>query len=360
MTQQRKPRKRQLACLAGATVVIASGLVAAAPPSAAARHIVHPGESIQAAVDAARPGDTVLVLPGVYRESVRIRTAGLTLRGSGPGTVLTPAPARARALSSCARSGHGVCVTGTAKADLAGVSVRSLKLTGFRQHGLWASRTDRLSVERVTAEKNGVWGLAQQRSTRGEFRRNTVRGNGDAGIFVANAVDAEGGATDTHGTVIAGNTAAENRIGVTVRRVRNLSVRGNDISANCAGMFIVGDESKPAAGAMTVSGNTVEKNNKLCPATARLPVIQGSGIVLTGSEATVIRHNRVLGNVGTAPMSGGIVLVKSFVGAANTDNVIEDNEVSDNKTADLVHRGGGKGNTFAGNVCKSSEPAGMC
>ena len=42
-----------------------------------------PGEypTIQAAVDAADPGDLVLVDRGVYREAVDVRTPGLTIRG---------------------------------------------------------------------------------------------------------------------------------------------------------------------------------------------------------------------------------------------------------------------------------------
>ena len=42
---------------------------------------VGPGESIQAAVDAARPGDTIAVLPGVYSETVRFDVDAVTLRG---------------------------------------------------------------------------------------------------------------------------------------------------------------------------------------------------------------------------------------------------------------------------------------
>jgi cytochrome c peroxidase len=42
---------------------------------------VAPGESIQAAIDRARPGDVVEVEPGVYRQAVTVDVPGITLRG---------------------------------------------------------------------------------------------------------------------------------------------------------------------------------------------------------------------------------------------------------------------------------------
>ncbi|MFE7521403.1 right-handed parallel beta-helix repeat-containing protein [Streptomyces halstedii] len=354
-------RKRHITCLAGATIATALGL--AAVPSAASvpgHHVVRPGDSIQRAVDAANAGDTVFVMPGVYRESVLITKPGLTLRGTGGQTVIMPPATQAKA-GSCAADGNGICVVGTEGRTVDDVTIRSLTVSGFTGNGVWASWTDGLTVTGVTASGNGTWGIAQERSTRGDFRGNTATGNGDAGIFVANSVTEEGGATDTRGTRIEQNVLDGNRIGVTARRVRNLVIDDNDITGNCSGVFVVGDESKPAAGAMTVSGNRILKNNKFCPATPRLTAIQGSGIVLTGSEKTVVRSNVVRGNVGTTPLSGGILLFKSFVGALNSDNTISGNLVRDNQPADLADRDdSGTGNTFVSNECGTSVPAGMC
>lgn len=366
--------------LAGITVVTATALSLAAVPTAASGHrdhVVHPGESIQGAVNAAQPGDTIVIRPGTYRESVLITTPGLTLRGTGGRTVITPAavktakPAKAakgpaaakgpRAANACAAGGNGICVVGTKGHTVDDVRIRSLTVSGFSESGVWSSWTDGLSVRRVTASKNGTWGIAQERSTRGDFRRNTATANGDAGIFVANSVTEEGGATDTGGTLVVDNSVTGNRIGVTARRVRNLVIDGNTLTGNCSGVFVVGDESKPAAGAMTISGNRILKNNKFCPATPRLSAIQGSGIVLTGSESTIVRSNVVRDNVGSTPLSGGILLFKSFVGALNTDNSINRNLVRGNKPADLANRDtAGKGNTFVSNTCGTSVPAGMC
>ncbi|MFD6281521.1 nitrous oxide reductase family maturation protein NosD [Streptomyces sp. NPDC060209] len=358
-------RKRHMKCLAGITLSTATALGLAAVPSAAAGpgdHVVRPGESIQSAVDAAHPGDTIVILPGTYRESVLITKPGLTLRGTRGRTVIAPAAADgAKAANACATGGNGICVVGTKGNTVDDVSIRSLTVSGFDKSGIWASWTDGLSIRKVTTRSNGTWGIAQERSTRADFRRNTATGNGDAGIFIANSVSEEGGATDTGGTLVLDNSVSGNRIGVTARRVRNLVIDGNTLTGNCSGVFVVGDESKPAAGAMTISGNRILKNNKFCPATPRLSAIQGSGIVLTGSEATEVRDNVIRDNVGSTPLSGGILLFKSFVGALNTDNTISSNLVQGNKPADLANGDtSGTGNTFVSNTCGTSVPAGMC
>lgn len=352
-------------CLAGITVATATALGLAAVPSVASGdsdHVVRPGESIQRAVDSAKPGDTVVVLPGTYRESVLITKPGVTLRGTGKRTVIKPPAAKgAKAANACATGGNGICVVGTKGRTVDDVRIRSLTVSGFAKSGIWASWTDGLSVHRVAARGNGTWGIAQERSTRGDFRHNTATGNGDAGVFVANSVTEEGGAMDTGGTLIVDNSMSGNRIGVTARRVRNLVIDGNTLTGNCSGVFVVGDESKPAAGAMTISGNRIVENNKFCPATPRLSAIQGSGIVLTGSQATTVRSNVVRDNVGSTPLSGGILLFKSFVGALNTDNTISENLVRGNKPADLADRDtAGTGNSFVSNTCGTSVPAGMC
>ncbi|MFH8366854.1 right-handed parallel beta-helix repeat-containing protein [Streptomyces sp. NPDC018031] len=388
---------------------------ASATPDHPARHIVRPGQSIQAAVDAARPGDTVLVLPGTYRQRVTITVPGLTLRGVGGRTVIaapaasaakppaakppaatkpdpaakkppaatkpgpagktdpatkpgsaptapsaTPADAAAAAEAAPCATDHGICVLGTKQRPVQGVAIRNLTVRGFAKNGVWGNRTDRMSVHGVTAEDNGAYGISQEWSTRTDLRRNDAHRNGQAGILIANTTAEEAAAIDTRGTVVRDNELADNRIGVVLRRVRNLTVEQNTVTGNCGGVFVVGDESIPRGGALTVTRNNVHHNNRYCAATARLPFIQGTGILLTGVEETRVTANQVRGHTGKSPMSGGVVLFKSVVGTANSRNTISDNEVRGNSPADLDDQDRGPGNAFTGNRCDRSVPEGRC
>ncbi|MCZ4123713.1 right-handed parallel beta-helix repeat-containing protein [Streptomyces sp. H39-S7] len=349
-------RFRQL--IGTAVGVAAVGLVAAPPVQAESVLLVAKGQSIQQAVDRAKPGDTVLVLPGTYQESVRITVPGITVRGSGDRTVITPPAATTG--NACAAGGHGICVTGTADRKVTDVTVESLTVSGFPKNALTATDTDRLNVRFVLGRNNGQYGISVEKSTRSRLFGNRLRDNGQAGVFLANLTTGEGGALDTGGAVISGNDSSGNRIGFVARRVRNLTYENNTMTGNCAGVFVVGDEGTPRAGALSIRLNEIVANNKFCPANSRLPIIQGSGIVLTGVENTTVELNRITDNVGSSPVSGGVVLFPSFTGGPNSGNTIKDNTVLRNGPADLSDRDTGRGNTFSGNHCLVSAPKGHC
>jgi hypothetical protein len=372
------PSHRVRRLVSAATGVLATSMlmVGAVPPvQAASLQIVRPGESIQQAVDRAHPGDTILLLPGTYRGSVLITVSDVTIRGAGDATVIAPAagagrtraagaggpasaPATDPAGGTCASPAHGICVLGTAGHRVTGVIIESLTVSGFAKNGISGSETDRMTVRNVLVEHNGEEGISQEKSTRGVLMDDQARDNGQAGIFVTNIAYGKGGAIDTEGTVIADDTMTGNRFGADLRRARNLAFQDNLVTGNCSGVFVVGDDGVPRGGALTIRSNQVSANNKYCPADGRLPYLQGVGIVLTGVEDTVLTGNRLDGNVGASPMSGGIVLFRSFRGGPDTRNSIAGNTVVNNKPADMADRDGGPGNTFTGNACRTFEPAG--
>ncbi|MFD8478384.1 nitrous oxide reductase family maturation protein NosD [Kitasatospora sp. NPDC059673] len=333
---------------------------------AASPNVFHlpPGASVQAAVDAARPGDVVELAAGSYPGSVTLTTDGVTLRGQGGGrTVLVPDPADH---SACAAAGNGLCVTGVADdrgapvRPVSGAVVESLAVAGFAKNGIAAAVTDRLTVREVTSHDNGLQGISVEMSTRTMVLDNEARDNGQAGIFIANWFDRKGGALETRGTQVAANRLSGNRIGLQLRRVRDLTATANLVSGNCGGIFVVGDDGVPRAGALTVAGNVVRANNRYCEPNPRLDSVQGTGILLTGTEDVAVTDNLVVDHSGASPMSGGIVLYPSVVGAPNARAVVTDNTLNDNVPADLADRDQGNGESFTNNICHTSQPAGHC
>src|ERR671921_2323743 len=115
------------------TVLVASGVVLAAGIGSAGAQssVVGPDESIQKAINAADPGDTIVVR-GVHREDVIIRKNGIKLRGDD---AVIEAPATAKADSLCSRvSGPtGICVLGDFNPETGEVNKRvsDVSVSGF-------------------------------------------------------------------------------------------------------------------------------------------------------------------------------------------------------------------------------------
>jgi pectin methylesterase-like acyl-CoA thioesterase len=91
-----------LLTMMAATLVLASGVALAVGIGSAAAQssIVGPGESIQKAIDAADPGDTIIVR-GVHRENVIIRKNGIKLLGQDAVIEAPPSPKRTLAARGC-------------------------------------------------------------------------------------------------------------------------------------------------------------------------------------------------------------------------------------------------------------------
>src|SRR5215213_1901028 len=107
------------------TLLVASGvaLATAIGSAQAANKVVGPAESIQKAVNAAHPGDTIVVR-GVHREDVIIRKNGIKLRGED---AVIEAPPKAKADSPCSRlvEPEAICVWGD-------FNIKTFKLEGPR------------------------------------------------------------------------------------------------------------------------------------------------------------------------------------------------------------------------------------
>src|SRR4051812_16271249 len=111
------------AAVAVAALIVAGAFAASAladaPPTAnqvprfwsRATIVVHPGESIQAAINAAGPFTRILVLPGTYRESLTVTKDGIVLDAKNA-TLRRPAAPSFGPCDGDAPAENGICVVG--------------------------------------------------------------------------------------------------------------------------------------------------------------------------------------------------------------------------------------------------------
>jgi hypothetical protein len=339
---------------------------AATPAAGATTIVIGPGQSIQRAVNHARPGDTIRLKPGVYHQSVQIRTNGITLRGSGAssgGTVLEPPKSVPRTLCNAAFGPSGICILardvtskGVVIKQVRNDTVTGLAVTGFAGNGVFGYGTEGMTVTWVAAVNDGGYGISRFSSTRTLFAHDIASGNSEAGFYVGDSPDAD--------TVVRDNVATGNQSGIFVRHAREVRVVGNRLTGNCQGIFVLDDGQPGGAGNVTIAGNRVFGNNKLCPAGGDTPVtFQGGGILLLGATHTTVAGNRVAGNAGQQLNSGGIVVVsaKSLTHGSNPNfDTIVGNRAHRDQPADLIWDGSGTGVQFAANHCGTSIPGGLC
>src|ERR687890_829942 len=215
------------------TVLVASGVALAVTKigsAGAQSSVVGPGESIQKAVKAAHPGDTIVV-QGVHREDVFIRKDGIKLRGED---AVIEAPPKAKADSPCSKFVGGpeaICVLGDFNPETGEVHerVRDGSVSGFTFRGfkdkdafvidVFAARNATVVGNRLTG--NVAKGIAFGKSVNTTIAKNHVIGS-DQGI----AVEA------SSRTTVAGNNLIGNNIGMLVEKSTGTRIVSNDITDN--------------------------------------------------------------------------------------------------------------------------------
>jgi hypothetical protein len=347
--------------LAAAGAVIAASAFVSPAFARAATHIVNPGGSIQAAVDAASPGDTVVVRPGTYRESVMIHTNGLTLKAHGSVRLEPPQSGS----GECYGAGPhvGICVIPSSGSyyRVRDVTITGFRIVGFGGSGIFGYRTRNLKVSDVVAINNAAYGLASFEGIGTVFTGNSVTGSHDAGIYVGDSLDAN--------AVVSHNRAWDNALGILVRHSQKVIVSNNAAWGNCIGVFLLADGQAGGSGQTAVLNNLVSANNDVCTQFAEvgfLPVLGGGGIVLAGSQHNAILHNVVTDNRGDTDFSGGIVLIATPRGNgdgtfdASSNNLVFLNSLRGNRPADIVKDDASSPNFIQGNRCDTSVPDGLC
>jgi Right handed beta helix region len=338
------------ACLlALVLVILAAGLASAKPKG----HVVNPGESIQAAVDAAEPGDTIVVQKGVYNETVVIEKDGISLRGVK--AMLEPPSEPVE--GPC--EGAGFCVlgdvdfqTGEVSEYVEDVSISGFTIRNFPVYGIVGIGARDARFVKNHSVDNGEYGITTFFSTGTKVISNVVSGAEDAAIYVGDSPFANAN--------IVHNETYDSASGILVRNALQGRITANNAHSNCVGIVFIADAPGPA-GEFDVNSNKVHDNTGACPATAETPALSGVGIGLLGASDVEVHGNQILDNVPSDPraFSGGVLAVRGIEGTPPVDNTVTGNTILRNEP-DIFWDETGSGNRFEPNNCETSVPGGLC
>ncbi len=228
---------RYLAVLAAWAVFLSAG-AGQADPAPAERVVVVAQDGsgafteIQAAIDNAQPGDTIVIKPGQYREDVVVHSKDrLKLRGESRDQVV----------------------------------ILGLKRVGAFRIGKWPYGANDIEVRDLTISQNG--GLAVGIFNGAKILLANVRVQGLLYVQQAKEVRIElssRGSNETTGVSfsdaqgeVVGNEIRDNDYGVTIAGKSNVRVEGNTIANNLYEAVVVQTGSSG-----TIVGNTLVKNGK--------------------------------------------------------------------------------------------------
>src|SRR5215217_6060544 len=257
------------------TLLVASGLALTAGVgfAAADSSVVGPGESIQKAIKAADPGDTIIVR-GVHREDVFIGKNGIKLRGDD---AVIEAPPRAKADSPCSKANGptAICVLGDFNFEteevnkrVSDVSVSGFTFRGFKDKDAYvidvlAARNATVVGNRLTGNVAG--GIAFGKSVNTTIAKNHVIGNPESDRDGIN-VWASSRTTIAKNHVI--GSPKTDAAGIVVEASSRTTVVGNDLIDDLFGVILIdstetkilsNDITDSTASSMLILGSTGTK-----------------------------------------------------------------------------------------------------
>jgi hypothetical protein len=315
---------------------------------------VEPSASIQDAVDRARPGDLVLIEPGVYNESVEVTTRDIVIRGVDRNSVV---------LDGETDLENGIVVRSN------GVAIENLTVRGFRGNGvLFVGELDQRGASGdsygaagesvqlrgyrasyVTAHDNGLYGLYAFAAQQGVFEHSYTAGHPDAGVYIGQCQPCDAVVTDV--------VSERNTIGYQAINASGVAVVSSTWTGNRMGIEVGSQDAERLAPQIGhhIVGNVVTDNvNAAAPGTPESAF--GLGIVISGGQENVIERNLVTGH----SLAGiAVTDVDTYAPRANQvrGNVLSDNGVDLVYVISTPNRGGeSPSDCFEDNRADTADP----
>jgi Periplasmic copper-binding protein (NosD) len=296
--------------------------------------------TIQAAVDATRPGDVVAIASGVYHESVVVddEHPRIVIRGADRNRVV---------LDGQSRLGDGIAI----HAD--GVAVENLTVRRYAVNGVVWSPSREHGDEQLqgwrgsylTAAGNGLYGVYAFGSEHGRFNHVYASGHPDSGVYV-------GRCNPCH-ALVRDSIAEHNHVGYEATNASDdVTVTRNVWRRNRVGVQINSlrkEAGFPQRGSRLVANTIADNNDRDAP---RGSLGFGVGVVINGGSENEIANNRIDDHAGV-----GIIVLDSPDHAAE-DNTVRDNHLAGNTVALALQTSGSssQGNCFSANRSGPTRP----
>jgi hypothetical protein len=270
-------------------------------------HHVEPGQSIQAAIDAASPGDTILVEPGVYQETgnaqfgLRISTDDLRLIGkvkkwkgnTHKVRLVRTGTQQTGVYAAPAACGPEVPVGGCPD-QLQGFEIRGFAVEDFPNNGIQTRFVKDFKIIGNESARNLENGIYPTISANGLVAANVSYGSLDTAMWVAASENVR----------VIGNDVSASPIGFEITVSNNVYASLNHIHGNTVGVGLfhpnaAGNAQLPEMSNWVFEHNYIHDNNLPNPAPPTsfqggLP--PGVGVLLLGVSNNVIAKNLVKDN----------------------------------------------------------------
>lgn len=292
--------------------------------------------TIQNAVDAATPGDLILISKGIYKEEVVVTTPSLVIRGEDRNETI---------IDGEFLRGNGIMVVG---AD--GVAVENLTTRNATLNGVYWTGVTGYRGSYITAYNNGDYGIYAFGAVDGLIEHSYGSGSPDSGFYIGqcnpcnaiiNDVVSENNALGYSGTNSSGNLYLLS----SVWRNNQLGIGPNTLDR----------ELLPPQKNMVIKKNLVYDNNNLDAPSKKLEIPSiGNGIGVLGGLENIVEDNVVFNH-----KNYGILVAMNIdenIWISN-NNVVRNNTVFSSGRGDIALSGPvGVGNCFKDNAYHVSSP----
>jgi parallel beta-helix repeat protein len=265
--------------------LIVLGLWLMAGVAAAAEVRVTDGESIQAAIGKASPGDVILVEPGTYKESLHIDKQDITLRG-------VIKDGKWPRLDGERRLNDGVIATGS------NFLIENFHVANYKGNGVMTQAANNIIMRHLIVEDTGIYGIYPTLGTNVIIEDTITSGIEDAGIYVGMCQNVE----------VRRNVTFKNVAGIEIENSLDVLVEGNIVYDNTGGILVFALPGLPKKSAknIIVRRNTVYDNNHEnfgAPGSVVANVPPGSGILILAADQVTLEDNLIYDN-----QLGGIIV----------------------------------------------------